>query len=134
MANLSFEKNKLQALPAVKSPAPSGAHYETLFENGKGWYSTKEASALLGMSVQFVRDAFDSQELMGQEITSRGVSSGRRIKLIHRDCLLVYLMQTANYSAADFILRMKKLLLRRPASELEEIRVWLDKTRVMGRN
>lgn len=101
-------------------------HYELLFENGKVWYTSKEAAKLLGMSVQFVRDAFQSQELMGQEITSRSGPAGRRMKLIHRDCLLLYLMQTANYSPNDFLDKFKRLLLRRPPAEQQEMRAWLE--------
>lgn len=107
-------------------------HYELLFENGKVWYSCKEAALLLGMSAQFVRDAFQSQELMGQEITSRGRDGIRRYRLIHRDCLLMYLIQTANYTSKDFLDKLKRLLLRRPASEQREVRAWLDKMSVMG--
>lgn len=108
-------------------------HYELLFENGKVWYSSKEAAQILGMSVQFVRDAFESQELMGQEVASRGVDGIRRTKLIHRDCLLVYLMQTANYTPRDFLDKMKRLLIRRPVNEQQELRVWLEKNSAMGR-
>lgn len=117
-------------LPETKEQA--AGHYELLFETNKVWYTSKEAARVLGMSVQFVRDAFQSQELMGQEITSRGCDGTRRYKLIHRDCLLLYLIQTANYTPRDFMDKMKRLILRRPAAELREMRAWLDKVNLIG--
>ena len=121
------------SVPPALSPAEKknvDTHYELLFENGKVWYTSKEAAQLLGMSVQFVRDAFQSQELMGHEISS--VREGRRTKLIHRDCLQMYLMQTANYTPKDFIDKIKRLLVRRPLTEQQEIKLWLDRTSAMG--
>lgn len=117
---------------SLEEKTRAAGHYEALFENEKVWYTSKEAAKLLGMSVQFVRDAFESQELMGQEISSRADSAGRRMKLIHRDCLLMYLMQTANYTPLDFVNKIKRLILRRPATEQTEIRSWLSKVHVIG--
>jgi hypothetical protein len=100
-------------------------HYETLFEADKVWYTTGEAAKILGMTPQFVRNAFESQALMGQEL-SASAGASRKMKLIHRDCLLVYLLETANYTPADYLLRLKGLLHKRPKAELEELRVWLE--------
>jgi len=110
----------------------AAAHYETLFESGKIWYSTKEAAAVLGMSAQFVRDAFDSQEIMGQTVYSSREQGARRIKMIHRDCLNIFLMETANYRPVDFMERMKRLIVRRSPAEIEEMRVWMNRNATVG--
>jgi hypothetical protein len=124
--------NGLNKSAVVRNEKADAAHYERLFESGKMWYSSKEAAGILGVSAQFVREAFDSQTLMGQEVASR--KNARPIKLIHRDCLIVYLMETSNYKSQDFLERMKRLLLKRPLVEVEQMRVWLEKINVMGRN
>jgi hypothetical protein len=102
------------------------AHFEALFDRDKIWYTSKEAAALLGMSVQFVREAFDNQALMGQEISSRRGPDVRRVKMIHRDCLLIYLMETANYRPQDFLQRLQRLMAGRPREELNALRAWLE--------
>jgi len=103
-----------------------GSYYTSLFEGGKVWYTSKEAAAILGVSVQFVRDAFESQAIMGHEVSAQNKPAVRRIKMIHRDCLLIYLMETANFSAQDFLVRLQGLLKGRSPEELEKIKAWID--------
>lgn len=98
----------------------------SLFQNAKVWYTTKEAAAIIGTSIQFVRDAFDNQELMGQEIASRRHPQVRRMKLIHRDCLMVFLLETANYTPVDFLERLKRLLLNCSREEQKNVLAWLE--------
>ncbi len=118
--------------PNLLEKAREAAHYDSLFESGKVWYTTKEAAAVLGVSRQFVRDSFQSQNILGQEITSDRATSSRKMKLIHRDCLVIFLMETANYEAAEFVSRMQKLILRRPQKEIFALRDWMNQLERLG--
>jgi hypothetical protein len=79
---------------------------------GKEWYTSKEAAQVIGRSAQYVRDCFDNQKLMGHALNARGPVGGeqRRSYQIPRAALLLYLMETANYHAGDYALRIMDLL------------------------
>ncbi len=94
----------------------------------KRWFTPKEVAALIGTSDQFVRDAFDDQRILGHFniVPGRG-PKGRRLYRIHRESLLLYLLETANFAPADFAARVDELLQNRSPAHLQQIRERLDR-------
>ena len=83
-----------------------------LMPGGKEWYTSKEAAVVIGRSAQYVRDCFDNQKLMGHALNARGPAGGEKRKSyqIPRAALMLYLMETANYQAGDYVQRVEALL------------------------
>ncbi len=98
-----------------------------LLPDGKDWFTTKEAAALLGRSQQFVRDCFDNQALLGHTLSSHGLGAPatRRHHQIPRHVLLLYLLETANYRPGDFLARVLDLARTLTPEERERLRVEL---------
>ncbi len=105
--------------PCLRHPAT------ILLDPKREWYSCNEAADILGVSGQFVRNCFEDQSILGHEVGARR-NKHKRYKLIHRDCLLMYLLETANYSSAEFSLRLKELLKRRSPQDLRVIKGWIE--------
>lgn len=83
-----------------------------LLPSGKEWYTSKEAAQVIGRSAQYVRDCFDNQKLMGHALNARGPAGDEKRKSyqIPRAALLLYLLETANYHAGDYALRIMELI------------------------
>jgi hypothetical protein len=109
----------------VREPQTLEHPAELVLDARKEWYSSYEAAQVLGVSAQFVRNCFDDQTLMGHEIGTHSNRS-KKYKLIHRDCLLMYLLETANFSAEDFSRRLQQLLSRRSEEELRLVKGWIE--------
>lgn len=83
--------------------------YNDIARNPKIWYRPSEMAELIGRTSQYVRDAFDNQQILGH--TSKGGGTGqRRNYLIHKRSILLYLLETANYTGADLVGRLKQLV------------------------
>jgi hypothetical protein len=94
----------------------------------QSWFSPKEMASIIGKTDQYVRDAFDNQKILGHIAngrTPKGMEK-RKSYRIHRDGILLYLLETANYSPTDFLSRVTDLLFNRPRSQLEEVRDYVD--------
>lgn len=82
--------------------------FEQLLSDNKTWYTVKEVAALLGRSEQCVRDCFDNQKMLGHTWNAKAKpgKEKRRTYHISRKCLVLFLMETANYNANDFFDRV----------------------------
>ena len=82
--------------------------FEQLLSDNKPWYTVKEVAALLGKSEQYVRDCFDNQKMLGHVWNAKAErgKEKRRTYHISRKCLVLFLMETANFSANDFFDRI----------------------------
>lgn len=86
--------------------------FESLLPNNKNWYTAKEVAAILGKSDQYVRDCFDNQKILGHAFNGKAKKGKekRHSYQVSRQGLLLFLMETANYSPSDFIHHIKLLL------------------------
>ncbi len=98
-------------------------HYAFLLPKGKEWFTPKEVGAIIGRTDQYVRDAFDNQKILGHLLSGRSLkgSEKRKSYQVHRDALLLYIAQTANYDPPDFIGYIKALLKNRSENQLQEV-------------
>lgn len=98
--------------------------FEALLPPGQVWFTPAQAAAVLGRTAQFVRNLIEDGRLPGHLFESRPVNSrhGRTYFFVHRDALLLYLMETATYLPEDFLDRLLEVVRRRPPGELAEIR------------
>ncbi|HCJ12393.1 MAG: hypothetical protein A2Y14_03505 [Verrucomicrobia bacterium GWF2_51_19] len=95
-------------------------HFEKWVPNNKVWFSTKEVAAVLGRSTQYIRDAFENQQIMGHAISSSPRELRQRTQYqIPRDNLVLFLMQSANYTLADFLSNIESICKQRSIGELE---------------
>ena len=101
-----------------------------LLPEGKEWYSPKEVGALLGRSDQYVRNLFESRKILGHQINGRADKDceKRHTYQVHRDCVILYLLETANYEPEDFMDRMVEILQHRSEEQLESILDILEET------
>ncbi len=106
-------------------------HFAFLLPEDQEWFSPKEVAAIIGKSDQYVRDAFDNQRILGHASNARSSQIRRRTYQIHRDGLLLFLMETANYAPEDFLQRVAGILRHRSRPELEKLQGEL--TRLIAR-
>lgn len=94
----------------------------------KVWFSPKEVATILGKTDQYVRDAFDNQKILGHTFNGRSPigRERRRYYMIHRDGILLYLLETANYAPEDFTDRLKDLIRSKPEPTLRRIKLLVD--------
>lgn len=102
-------------------------HFAFLLPPSQEWFSPKEVAAIIGKSDQYVRDAFDNQRILGHASNARSAQVRRKSYQIHRDGLLLFLLETANYEPADFLQRVAGLLRHRSRPELEKLQGELDR-------
>lgn len=102
-------------------------HFAFLLPEQQEWFSPKEVAAIIGKSDQYVRDAFDNQRILGHTSNARSRHIRRRSYQIHRDALLLFLLETANYQPQDFLQRITGLLRHRSPRELQRLRGELDR-------
>ncbi len=117
-------------IQANVNKAPGHEQFSELLTLGKNWYSAKEAGAIVGRSAQYIRDLFDNQKILGHQANGRaGKGSEKRMSYqVHRDCMLLYLMETANYEPDDFLDRLGEVLRNRPPEQLESIQKLVNET------
>lgn len=89
---------------------PNYRFFERLLPPNKLWYTVKEAAAVLGRSDQYIRDCFDNQKILGHIWNGKAArgKEQRRSYHIPRESLILFLMETANYQAGDFIERFER--------------------------
>ncbi|MEO0796056.1 MAG: hypothetical protein AAFX93_12880 [Verrucomicrobiota bacterium] len=98
-------------------------HFHSLIDEDKEWYSVQDVAAIIGRTDQYVRDCFDNGHLLGHRLVgrSRNGASGRRSYQVHRDGLVLYLLETANYEPEDFMERVASILSKRHPDEIQAI-------------
>lgn len=104
------------------------AHFEFLLPEHQQWFSAKEVAAIVGKTDQYVRDAFENQKILGHMSNARAIrgKEKRRSYQIHRDCVLLFLLETANYEPPDFMQRVLDLLSTRSRMQLREFHTALE--------
>jgi hypothetical protein len=87
-------------------------YFEFLLPPTQRWFSPKEVASIIGKSAQYVRDAFDNQKILGHTMSGRAPKGDERRKtyLIPRENLILYLMETANYSSDEFLSKLNGIL------------------------
>jgi hypothetical protein len=112
-------------MPASSKTAPD--HFDFILLPGKQWYTPKEVASAIGRSDQFVRDAFENQKFLGHmnNARARRGRERRRTYQIHRECVILFFLETANYSPDDFLDRLQELLRNRSPKELALIQRFL---------
>jgi len=103
-------------------------HFNHLLPPHQEWFSPKEVAAIIGKSDQFVRDCFLNQKILGHCANGRVAAQRekRQRYQIHRDGVILYLLQTANYAPEDFLRQIGDLLRRRPREERRQLRSLLE--------
>ena len=104
----------MRSLPVLN--AFDSQHFSYLIPGDKEWFTPKEVAAIIGRTDQFVRDALDNQKILGHSCSARG-NQKRRTYHIHRDGLLIFLMETANYEPRDKFERLADILKRAAPEE-----------------
>ena len=91
--------------------------FEQLLSDNKAWYTVKEVAAILGKSEQYVRDCFDNQKMLGHVWNAKAErgKEKRRTYHISRKCLVLFLMETANFDVNDFLNRINAVEHKRTA-------------------
>lgn len=91
----------------------NGDEFEYLFPKNKVWFTPREVGEIIGRSDQFVRNSFHSGAIMGHQATGAICREGEERKVymrVHKKMLVLYLLETANYTSDMFIERIKYLL------------------------
>ena len=94
--------------------------FDFIVPRAKSWYSPKEVAAILGRSENFIRAAFENEKLLGHSANARAArgEEQRQSTLVHRDGVVLYLAETANYTPEDFLERVCALVENRALDEL----------------
>ncbi|WP_269542927.1 hypothetical protein [Cerasicoccus fimbriatus] len=99
----------------------AATHFEVLLPEGQKWFTTREVADMLGRTPQFVRDCYESGRLPGHRFTSYVKGRTRYTYQFHRDTMLLFLLETANYEPEDFADRLVALLTNRSTAESQAI-------------
>jgi hypothetical protein len=95
-------------------------HFSSLLPEGQEWFSPKEAGNIIGRSDQFIRDSFSTGKIMGH--TSNGIApKGEEKKSylrVHRDAIIMYLLESANYTPESFMESLESILVKRSDYQL----------------
>jgi len=98
-------------------------YFSSLIPEGRDWFSPKEAGNIIGRSDQFVRDSFNSGKIMGH--TSNGMAKkGAEKKTylrVHRDAIVLYLLESANYTTESFMRSIESIISRCSAYQLARL-------------
>ncbi len=101
----------------------SPEHFEFMLPPGQQWFSPKEVASVIGRTDQFVRDAFDNQKILGHQNNARARKGRerRRTYQIHREAVILFLLETANYRPKDFLARIEEILRNRSPQQLTQL-------------
>lgn len=104
-------------------------HFGNLLPSSQQWFSPKEMASIIGKTDQYVRNAFDNQKILGH-IHNASAPKGKEKKktyLISRENVLLFLLETANFSPEDFIDRLTEILKNRSVPQLLKIQQAIDR-------
>ena len=110
-------------------------HFAYLFPKGREWFSPKEAGELIGRSDQFVRNSFYSGKIFGHlsnGLAKRGEEKKTYLR-VNKDAIILYLLESANYSPESFMQSLESLILRRSDYQLLRLEK-LIKDKLYGKN
>jgi prophage antirepressor-like protein len=105
------------------APTNNQEHFEFLLPRGQQWFSAKEVACLIGRTDQYVRDAFDNQKILGHlaNAKARRGREKRRTYQIHREAIILFLLETANFRPHDFLTRLQEILTNRSPRQLSQV-------------
>lgn len=95
-------------------------HFSSLFPKGQEWFSPKEAGYIIGCSDQFVRNSFYSGKIFGHlsnGLAKRGEEKKTYMR-VHRDAIVLFLMESANYTPESFMQELESVILNRSDYQL----------------
>lgn len=95
-------------------------HFSSLFPSGQEWFSPKEAGFIIGRSDQFVRNSFYSGKIFGHlsnGLAKRGEEKKTYMR-VHRDAIVLFLMESANYTPESFMRELETVILNRSDYQL----------------
>ena len=110
-------------------------HFAYLFPKWREWFSPKEAGELIGRSDQFVRNSFYSGKIFGHlsnGLAKRGEEKKTYLR-VNKDAIILYLLESANYSPESFMQSLESLILRRSDYQLLRLEK-LIKQKLYGKN
>ena len=115
----------------------SGApeHFSSLFPEGQEWFSPKEAGYIIGRSDQFVRNSFYSGKIFGHlsnGLAKRGEEKKTYMR-VHRDAIVLFLLESANYTPESFMQKLESVILNRSDYQLFRLEK-IIKDRLYGRH
>jgi hypothetical protein len=98
----------------------NNGYFESFLSSAQRWFSPKEVASIIRKSAQYVRDAFDDQKIFGHALSGRAPKGKEKRKTyqISRESLILYLMETANYSSDELLLRLHGILGNCSAAQL----------------
>lgn len=95
-------------------------HFSSLFPKGQEWFSPKEAGYIIGRFDQFVRNSFYSGKIFGHlsnGLAKRGEEKKTYMR-VHRDAIVLFLMESANYTPESFMQELESVILNRSDYQL----------------
>ena len=103
-------------------------HFDSMMPMHQRWFSPKEVAAIIGKTDQYVRNAFDNQKILGHVHNGSAPRGAEKKKtyMISREGVLLFLLETANFSPVDFIDRLVDILRNRSISQLLKIQQKLE--------
>jgi hypothetical protein len=106
----------------------NGCFFEFFLPPAQRWFSPKEVASIIGKSAQYVRDAFDNQKILGHTLSGRAPKGKERRKTyqISRESLVLYLMETANYSSDEFLSKLRSIFNSCSTAQLLGLRKEID--------
>jgi hypothetical protein len=112
-------------MPPAKDDFPQ--HFAFLLPPDQQWFTPKEVASIIGRTDQFVRDAFVNQKILGHQNNARARKGRERRQTyqIHREGLLLFLLETANYRPKDFLDHVQEILHNRSPQQLNHLQHWL---------
>ncbi len=89
--------------------------FAELFPKDQVWFSPKEAGAIIGRSDQFVRDGFHSGKIFGHlsNWQSKHGNEKKTYLRVHRDAIVLFLIESANYTTEDFMKKLESVIMSR---------------------
>jgi len=103
-------------------------HFAYLLPKDKQWFSPKEVAEIIGRSPQYVRNAFEDQQLLGHSLSvqTKEETALRKRYQITREALLLFLLETANYEPKSFVTRLEGILNRLERKDLSTVKGWIQ--------
>ena len=98
-------------------------HFDALLPSNQHWFTPKEAGWIIGRTDQYVRDCFDSGRILGHLLSGRTPQGKEKRKSyqVHRDALILFLLETANYHPEDFVERVADLIQKRCPKNIDRV-------------
>lgn len=95
-------------------------HFFDFLPENQNWFSPKEVAVIIGRSDQFVRNSFYTGKILGH--ISNGIApkgEEKRVYLrVHRDAIIMYLLESANYPPEAMMEGLERLIKNRSTFQL----------------